>query len=482
MIVEGMFSRAMDSFTGGVVLAAFALALGATDLQIGLIAAIPFLAQLAHLPAIGLLARWPDRRPLTVWAVAGARLLLVAMGLLPFLDLPRVPALVALLVLYAVLATLSGAAWQVWMRDLVPREELGAYHGRRFALLALVGFVMLLVAGQFTARAAPALPSPPFGAFAALFVVGTVLGLVSCAIMARAPSVPSPAPVNARFREALRRPLADRNWRRVIVFLGVWGFAANLALPFVSVFLLRTVGYSLGVVTVLAALSMAANFLGFRLWAPIIDRFGAKPVLGLNGSLFVVSMLAWAWLPNRPGGDVLVGAAFLHLLLGLATSGLDLASTALTMKLAPPEEAAAYLSTASLAKALATGIAPLLGGLAATLLADGSATFSMTWADPGGVDVFTVVSFAKHDFLFLASALLSVYALHRLLAFTEPGEAPPELVVRAMRRDIGGVSSVAGMRQFAHLASYIVEAALRVERRLEFLPDRQRGDDPRDPK
>lgn len=480
MVLEGVFSRAMDSLTGGVVLAAFALALGATDLQIGLIAAVPFLAQLAHVPALALLARWQDRKPLAVWAVAGARCLLVVMGLLPFLSLPHVPALIALLVAYAVLATFSGAAWQVWIRDLVEREELGRYHGRRFAVLALVGFVAVLAAGQAIAGWHRAQPDDPFGGFALLYAGGAVLGLASCAILQRAPSHPSPAPIVAGFRESLRRPLREGNWRRVLLFLSAWGFAANLALPFVSVVLLRVLGYGLGVVAALAAVSMAANFLGFRLWAPLIDRFGAKPVLGLNGALFVVSIAAWAVLPDVAGQGVLVGAVALHTLLGLATSGIDLASTALTMKLAPPDEAPAYLATASVAKAVATGVAPLLAGLALTFLGERSVKLSLSWASGGKVDAVTIVAFSQHDLLFLLSALLGVYALHRLLAFSEPGEAAPEHVVRAMRRDMGGVSSVAGMRQFAHLASYLVDAALRVERSLEIHPDRRsvdRGDE-----
>ena len=466
MIVEGAFSRAMEGVTGGVVLAGFALALGATDLEIGLVAAIPFLAQLAHVPTVAYLARFPDRRGLAVWGAVGARILFFVLACRPFLSLPLRPvaALVPLLLAYATLATFSGGAWQVWVRELVPRAELGRYFGRRMAILSAVGLVTLVAAGQFLQR----WRGDPLVAFAVLFALGGVLGLVSAALLARAPSRISAARPDASLLRTLRRPFADANYRRVLVFLSAWGFAANIALPFLSVMLLTTLGFGFGVVTLLAALSQVANIGGLRLWAPLTDRFGNKPVLGLAGSVFLLGMGLWAFLPKTPGATgTLVLAGVVHMLLGFALAGLDVASNGIVMKLAAEDDAPAYLASASVAKALATGVAPLLGGLLATFLSDRRFSVRLAWGGPEGESVVNAITFAGHEYLFLASVVLCLYALHRLLAFREEGEAPPEQVVRAMRREVAMVGSVAGMRQFAHAASYLVEAAYRFERSLD---------------
>jgi MFS family permease len=466
LILEGVFSRAMEGVTGGVILAGFALALGATDLEIGLLAAIPFLAQLVHIPAVALLARFPDRRPLVVWASAAARILFLVMAALPLLDLgvPPVTALLVLLAAYALLATLGGAGWQVWVRELVPRERLGAYFGRRMAILSVVGLVTLLAAGQFVAfsqrRSDEGLPM----GFMLLFAGGALLGFTSAAVLSRAPSRPLVLDKPRPFREAVSRPFRDANYRRVLVFLGAWGFAANVALPFFSVVLLRTMGYGLGVVTLLAALSQVANVAGLRLWAPLTDRFGNKPILGLSASVFLLGMLAWALLPKVAGAGVLVGAGLIHVLLGFALAGLDVASNGIVMKMAPNDDVPGYLASASVVKAVATGVAPLLGGLAATLLAGHAFTIRLGWAGPGTDHALATLAFGPHDFLFLASVVLGLYALHRLLGFREEGEMPPEEVMRAMRREVGQPSSIAGMRTFAHLASYVVEAAWRFEK------------------
>lgn len=465
MVLEGAFSRAMEGLTGGVVLAGFALALGASDFEIGLVAAIPFLAQLAHVPAVALIRLAPDRKPLVVWAALGARALFFAMALVPFLDLPVRPvtALVPLLVAYATIATLGGGAWQVWVRELVPRETLGAYFGKRMAVLSGVGLVTILVAGQFLER----FPGDERVAFAILFAAGGVAGLVSAAVLGTAPSARSDALAREGLVAMLREPIADANYRRVLVFLAAWGFAANIALPFLSVMMLRTLGFSFGAVTALAAVSQLSNVLGLRLWAPLTDRFGNKPVLGLAGSVFLVGMAAWAFLPKTPSNATLLLAGFVHVLLGFALAGLDIASNGVVMKLAKEEDAPAYLASASVVKAVAAGVAPLVGGLLATFLSTRRFSVRLALDVEGSERGVNAVSFIGHEYLFLVSVVLCLYALHRLLAFHEEGEAAPGEVVRAMRREVGAVGSIAGIRQFAHAASYVVEAAYRFERSLD---------------
>ncbi|HWG90915.1 MAG TPA: MFS transporter [Candidatus Thermoplasmatota archaeon] len=476
MIAEGIFSRAMEGVTGGVILAAFALALGASDIVIGLLAAIPFLAQLAHVPAVALLARFPDRKPMTVWLCGLARLLFFVLALLPFTTIP-VPPLVILtgfLVTYTLMGMLSGAAWQVWVRELVPRESMGRYFGRRMAILSTVGLVTLLAAGQFLSWSEGNPLFPGLTRFTVLFVLGGLLGCVSTYLLTRAPSLPAPMPATPHsVHEALKRPFGDGNFRRLLLFLGTWGFAANLALPFVTVVLLRTLGYGLGVVTLLAAASQVANIVGFRLWAPLTDRFGNKPVLYLAASTFLLAILTWVALPKVQSPWVLGGITFVHLALGLATAGIDLASSNVVMKLAPDDDTPAYLASASVVKAVATGIAPLLGGLVAALLSDTSFLLQLGFAQGEEANLVTALRIAHYDFLFLAAGILGLYALHRLLGFEEVGEAPPEAVVRAMRRDVGQLSSIGGMRQFAHMASYVVETAYRFEAAVGVKPTRR---------
>ncbi|MBU4457255.1 MAG: MFS transporter, partial [Candidatus Omnitrophica bacterium] len=66
--VDGVMSHLMGVLTGGVFLVAIALKLGASNFQIGLIAAIPPLMQLVQLPAIFLIEKFRSRKTVAVYS------------------------------------------------------------------------------------------------------------------------------------------------------------------------------------------------------------------------------------------------------------------------------------------------------------------------------------------------------------------------------------------------------------------------------
>src|SRR3546814_4336768 len=77
LVIEALFSNTTAALTTGVVLTAFALHLGANNATIGLLAAIPFLPQLAQITAIALDERLRERKPIALLSHAFGRPLLV---------------------------------------------------------------------------------------------------------------------------------------------------------------------------------------------------------------------------------------------------------------------------------------------------------------------------------------------------------------------------------------------------------------------
>ena len=85
IVFDGLAAEAMTTLTGGTFLVAIAIYLGATDFQIGMLAALPTLTNVFQLFSIWLVQRYNNRKVLVVLANGLARLPLVAIGLLPFL-------------------------------------------------------------------------------------------------------------------------------------------------------------------------------------------------------------------------------------------------------------------------------------------------------------------------------------------------------------------------------------------------------------
>ncbi|MEW2848191.1 hypothetical protein AB1A86_12475, partial [Stenotrophomonas maltophilia] len=79
LVVEAGFSGGAAALTSGVILTAFALHLGASNVMVGILAAMPFLAQLLQLPAIQLVERWRRRKRIAVLSSLVGRTMLAVM-------------------------------------------------------------------------------------------------------------------------------------------------------------------------------------------------------------------------------------------------------------------------------------------------------------------------------------------------------------------------------------------------------------------
>jgi hypothetical protein len=90
ILYDALASEAMGTLTTGVFLVGFAVALGASNAAIGLLAAVPFFVQLLQIPAVFLVERLRVRRDICVWAAGIGRCFLLAPP--PPLFLGRRPA------------------------------------------------------------------------------------------------------------------------------------------------------------------------------------------------------------------------------------------------------------------------------------------------------------------------------------------------------------------------------------------------------
>jgi hypothetical protein len=82
-LYDALSHEAMGALTTGVFLVGFAVALGASNFAIGVLAAIPFLAQLLQIPAVVLIERWRPRRGVSVWPSAIGRIFLLGSAAAP---------------------------------------------------------------------------------------------------------------------------------------------------------------------------------------------------------------------------------------------------------------------------------------------------------------------------------------------------------------------------------------------------------------
>ena len=260
-----------------------------------------------------------------------------------------------------------------------------------------------------------------------MFIVSAALGLFGVWLLSITPDQPMP-PIAQRTRilSLLATPFRDRNFRRLMVFLSSWNFAANLAAPFFAVYMLKTLGYSMTMVIVLTTASQLSNLAALGLWGSLIDRFSNRAVLEISAPLFLACTLAWtftgiAWM--QPMTLYLLLA--IHVLMGIATAGVALASGNIAMKLSPAGQATGFLAASSVVSATCAAIAAVIGGLCADFFAAHQLTLAFTWK--GDVDEVTVqvLNFHSWTFLFGLAFVVGLYSLHRLSFVRGNQRAPP---------------------------------------------------------
>ncbi len=177
ILYDALASEAMGTLTAGVFLAGFLVTLGASNLAIGLLAAVPFSVQFLQLPAVILVERLRTRRAIATWAAAIGRLFLFGAAAAPFLGATAgIAVLVVCVALYQAMAAIAGCAWNSWMRDLVPEGEFGRFFGGRAVATTALATGLALVGGVLIDRWKTVLPLHPAYIYAGLFVASAAIG------------------------------------------------------------------------------------------------------------------------------------------------------------------------------------------------------------------------------------------------------------------------------------------------------------------
>ncbi|HEU4621888.1 MAG TPA: MFS transporter, partial [Burkholderiaceae bacterium] len=423
LVLDAGWASVTGAFSSGVILVAFALALGANPVQIGLLAAIPFMAQAAQLPATLLIERIRQRRKIGVLVITTARVIILSLAFLPFV--PNLGIALALLIAaqiaMAILHAVGACAVNSWLHQLVPGAQLGNFFSQRLFWSTALACVGTLAAG-FIVDQFPW--TSGLHTYSIVFVIAGLTGFVSSFYLARAPEplMQNGGPA-VGMRTRVLAPFRDRNFRRLLVFMGAWNVASNLAAPFIAVYLMQQLGYALTTVTALWVISQIANALTMYAWGRVSDRLSNKAILAAALPVYFLCTLGLVFVDaGQPRPMQLSLLAVIHIVMGIAGGGIGLATGNLGLKLAPQGQGTAYLAAIGLVSAVAGGLAPIVAGSLAHFFQASELSAVVRWVSSTREGEITVVRFAHWEFLFALSAALGLYVMHALSRVSEGSE------------------------------------------------------------
>lgn len=406
---------------------------------------IAFAAQVLHWHAmdIGLMTALPHLcnfiQPLIVAVLIGRlshyRILLLTFtlsalpwgvaGFMPWMAGTAGLVFVGVLIIATLANSIASVAWSAAISEVVPPQISGRYFGQRNLVFGVWTLMVVFTAGWAVGRAGNTL-----AAFAFVFSAAGLARMIALLFLSR---MSFPATVMERQPQVLalgdlRDVLRDVNYRRLVIFIGVWGLLINAAMPFYTVFLIRRLDMGVAEIVQLTTLASLGGLFTLKAWGRLCDQFGNRPVLHVCAVVWAIAALGtWLFAGARWQWQLYAG----YFVIGAMTAGFQLAQFNLMVKLAPPGKRSAAVAVFLAVTSLLTAFGPLLGG---QLLSRLPMVLGQWFDEP----------ITRFHVLFALSAVGCLVATALLAArVREPAEQPAENVWRAMR----------GMRAFNPMLS-----------------------------
>lgn len=281
--------------TTGAVWSAFQRqVLGANDLQLGLIAAIPYFASTLQILFSYVMERRRNRRFLFLFFGLLGRLFWILIALVPYLfpsfsvDL-RIWLVIVFVIMVYTGNSAVGLGFGSLMGDLVPIRIRGSY----FSVRQMISLASGVVAGLLIATMIDRIGL--LGYSIALVLAGvTQLMDVAAFFFVRWPPMTQDDTPRISLPAMIREVFANRTFLKTLVFYCLWLFAANIAGPFWNVYMLEDLHMNFTQMSLYTQIiSNVATVLIISRWGRLIDRYGNKPVLQMAAAMVVLSPIPW---------------------------------------------------------------------------------------------------------------------------------------------------------------------------------------------
>jgi len=341
---------------GTPVITGYALWLGATEAEIAYFISIVFFTSLAQLVPPFLMER-TTRHKAVVFLVGCLEITFyscIVLVPLLFADPGRILAMGALLGLGMMCGQLVAPIYNEWLAVTTPQAILGQFTARRTNANLLTGIVAAYLIGRYLDLFPE---SEQYAGFITVFAAAAVFGIGGYLNLMRIPfrRVRSEAPT-----AKLLVPFGDPRFRKLLVLLLIWHLGVGLALPFYSIFMLKTLHISYARVALFNGLFMGAMAMGNMIWGALVDRYGSKAILQIM--IAPTALVPVLWTFNRPDAYLLIPVAMV--LNGLVHAGMMVSTNALLYGILPAGSGkATYFAAWSCSLQLVLGAAAVAGGV-----------------------------------------------------------------------------------------------------------------------
>jgi MFS family permease len=408
---ESGFASVLVELTLGVFIVGYALYFGASEFQIGILSALPFLFSSTQLFTNAIVQKVGSKKTTAVGFLGLARSFWVLLVILPFIPGARGSAWAPWVIILTPLCVtgfghIGVVAWMSWVTDYVPIPIRGDFFTRRNLIVSICGGITLILGTYLLDQWAASFPSLEIYKHSVVMSIGLVSGLTSVFLLSRIPDT-----------RTLRRntdvdvwrnmvlPFKDKFFRKFLLTRCYWTVAMGMVVPFFHVFMLKYLGLSYWTIGLILMIGRLFDLYGMRFWGRMIDQFGSRPVLILSFVGKGIYPLLWLFL--RPDNWWLL---FIIISFNIFNTALLIGSSTLMLRLSPEKDRESYVAGFQASMNVCYALGALIGGIIAEQLE------GMTFAI---LPFWTIYGI---QFLFIIGALWRFSALFFIKHVQEPDQ------------------------------------------------------------
>ncbi|MBW2982147.1 MFS transporter [Candidatus Woesearchaeota archaeon] len=331
-ILDGSFWAVMFGF-GETYLAAFAVFLRASDVQIGLLTSLPLLlGSLSQFFSMKLIKLFNSRKKFVVVTALIQALMWIPIIFVFYLHNWSVYFLILFVIIYLVSGMISAPAWNSWISDLVNPNERGKYFGNRSRIIGLITLISVSLGGIILDVLKDGITKQYLG-FAALFSAAMVARLISVLFLNKKydPGLYVREKDKFTFKSFLKQ-IRYRNFGMLVLFLAFMNFSVYIAGPFFVAYWLYDLNLSYIAYMIIIVSAFVAKYISLPIWGSFIDIYGTKKIMALNGFVMPIVPILWLFSTN------IYYMIFIQLLAGISWAGFELSSFNFIFDTTTPEK------------------------------------------------------------------------------------------------------------------------------------------------
>lgn len=401
---------------------AYAISLGASMAQMGLVTGLPQLfGAAAQLLSVWLASHFKRRTFIVTCALVQACIVAAIAALATLTPDHAVYYFIAFAVCYHGCLNLIQPHWRAWMGTIVPKRRRGAFFASRTRLTMISSLSMFFIGGGILSLT-DSLAMTWLG-FTLLFSIAAMGRFISAFLLLKmhdpVQKIEAETAVFFNTFANFKSAWKDQTFRHYSLFVGLMQAMVAISAPFFAVYMLEDLKLSYFEFVMTSVASILTQFLTLKFWGRYSDQFGNRLVMIITSSLIPTLPMMW-----------LVSADFYYILLiqafsGFAWSGFTLSTANYLYDIRPfRSDFATYAALQAALGAAMVFVGAMVGGQIASHA-------------PEVVSYFAISSWQAHPLLlvFVVSSILrAMVTLWFIPRSVEPNIRPRPKLLNVMFR------------------------------------------------